>query len=138
MGECRNGGPSFISTLYPLPIIHAIQWGANGRKQNEKGRRKKGNEGEERDGTKAAPQPQSAKISPKGRKTSRVNTRENAELLNLGVNQEGPTFQITTNSAAASDACDTHQRNPSPTHFMYASHKIKVPVPLPTIQHLIQ
>ena len=28
-----------------------------------------------------------AKISPKGRKTSRVNTREKAELLNLGVNQ---------------------------------------------------
>ena len=115
-----------LYTTIPSPYHSRDSMGrkrAEAKRERETKERKRGR-GEERDGTKAAPQPQSAKISPKGRKTSRVNTRENAELLNLGVNQEGPTFHITTNNAAASDACDTHQRHTIPPTL--GMHRIRL------------
>ena len=112
--------PTYISS-YSLPIIHAIQWGANGRKQNEKGRRKKGNEGERRHNIKAAPQ--SAKISPKGRKTSRVRESRECGITQSGRERTRTNLHITANNAA-SDACDRHQRHPiSPTLCM---HRIRL------------
>ena len=86
--------PDLLSLSLSFTRFNGAQTGGSKtRKDERKKEREEGNEGEERRRDDIKADPQSAKISPKGRKTSREIKRESAELLNLGVNQEGgPTF----------------------------------------------